>query len=119
MFHTVAEAGADSLIARGDDTSSRIAWKQVYRALDHGTLRSACLNGKTMEALPTTFRDIAAVILRFQSKRHLADYDPDVQFSQADAIEAIDDCEAAILAFAAAPEAERRAFVAFVLFKTR
>lgn len=119
IFHCLAEEAANGTIGGTESVLSTSAWRHVYRALDHSTVRNACLNTAFVSQLPPPSRMFANLLPRLQSKRHQADYDPHVRFSRTDAVEAIDDCEAAILAFAAAPEPERRAFVAYVLFKTR
>ncbi|WP_210318488.1 hypothetical protein [Aureimonas endophytica] len=62
---------------------------------------------------------MAPLIPRMQTKRHLADYDPICSFTAQEVADDIDECEAAIQTFMAAPEADRRAFVAFVLFRLR
>lgn len=95
------------------------AWSTTYRALDHGTLKRACSNHKIVGRLPKPLRDFAELLLEMQSRRHQADYDPLAKFALTEVDESIDACETAIAAFAAADAADRRAFVAFALFRSR
>lgn len=91
----------------------------AYRGLEHVALRNGCRNPDLLQKAHPAIRRMTDIVPRMQVKRHLADYDPSSAMTLEEVADDLCDCEAAILAFAAAPEAERRAFVAFVLFKTR
>ncbi len=41
LFHAIARDAADLLVGTGKDRPDK-AWKQVYRALDHGPAKTAC-----------------------------------------------------------------------------
>ena len=101
------------------DGLTREAHRLAYRGLDHGALRSACINSSILRRLPPTMRGLADTVPLIQAKRHIADYDPAHAFALEDVIDDIDRCERVIADFLAAPEADRRAFVAFVLFRAR
>ena len=77
------------------------------------------MEASTRVGLPKALRDFAELLLEMQSRRHQADYDPFATFVPVEVEESIDACEAAITAFAAADESDRRAFVAFALFRSR
>jgi len=46
MFHTLARCCANLFIGGKGADRSNPAWHQVYRALEHGTAKSACSHGK-------------------------------------------------------------------------
>lgn len=119
LFHAIAASCADAVLSAPSTAMTNDAWRLAYRALDHGILRNACLNLKVMRALPPPLAKLAVLLPRMQSKRHQADYDPVNSFTEQEVRDDIDSCEAAIFAFLSIPEAERRAFVAFVLFRSR
>lgn len=71
VFHALAALCVKSLLPgpRSDDEIHR-----VYRALDHGQLRSAFLQQPLKE--DERFKDIASLIVKLQQERHRADYLP-------------------------------------------
>ncbi|MDO8297101.1 MAG: hypothetical protein Q7T19_11770 [Caulobacter sp.] len=97
---------------------SKHAWKQVYRALDHGPAKSACTD-KLIQKFPKAIEDFANNFASMQSKRHAADYDPTVKFTKSEVVQDIATVERAIAAFTDAPVKDRRAFCTFVLFRRR
>jgi hypothetical protein len=119
LFHTIAHACADAVIPIVSGELSDEARRVAYRGLDHGTLRSACVNSNIVRRLPPKLAELADAIPLLQTKRHVADYSPTHDFALKDIVDDIDSCQALILDFLAAPEADRRAFVAFVLFRSR
>ena len=62
----------------------------------------------------TRFRE---TFISLQSKRHLADYDPDAPFGKTNVIEDIDEARDAIARFLQAPLRHRRAFAIYLLTK--
>lgn len=115
LFHTLAHAGSDLLVGKTHRTEK--AWRQVYRALQHGELKSRC------EALPAGFAphfvDIADTVVELQKLRHEADYDPTAVFRRADVQSHILKAETSVAAFTASAAAEQRAFVVWLLFPNR
>lgn len=97
---------------------SKHAWKQVYRALDHGPAKTACGNN-LVQKFPKPIEDFANLFVVMQSKRHSADYDPTCKLTKSEVVQDIISVEQAIGAFSGADVKDRRAFCAFVLFKTR
>jgi hypothetical protein len=118
LFHTLARCCADLLIGTASATRSNKAWHQVYRALEHGSTRSACQNGKLTE-FPNEIQDFANQFTAMQAKRHKADYDPNEKAYKTAVLLDIDTVEDTIKKFNSAPLKDRRAFAAFVLFKHR
>jgi hypothetical protein len=117
MFHHLCENHCELLVA---DKSLGAAWSQVYRSVDHGLARSACIECRMPgKGFPKGVLLYADTFTRLQDIRHKADYDPNVGFNiyQANAI--IDECVKAIAAFDAEPERHRLAFVLFVALRRR
>ena len=100
-------------------TKSKHAWRQVYRALEHGTAKNACKNTKLVGLFPRAIEDFANRFVVMQFKRHAADYDPYVRFTKAEALQDVLESEGVIERFLAVDPTERRAFAAHVLLKHR
>ena len=64
-------------------------------------------------------QDFAETFTSLQSKRHLADYDPDAPFEKSNVIEDIDEAQDAITRFLQAPLRHRRAFAIYLLTRLR
>lgn len=119
MFHSLARCCANLLIGGPGSERSRGAWNQVYRALEHGTARTACQNQPKLAFFPQQIQDFANAFVAMQTKRHLADYDPREIFYKSDILLQLEVASVVIDGFEAAPLKDRRAFAAFVLFKAR
>ncbi|MBB5518073.1 hypothetical protein [Amphiplicatus metriothermophilus] len=117
-FHCLAQSCADYMVGTNAKTRSKHAWRQVYRALEHGFSRSACKDS-LINDFPKEIRDFSNTFIEMQEKRHQADYDPYARFEKSEALQDILRVEAAIDAFRQAPLKDKRAFCAFVLFKKR
>ena len=59
---------------------SQPAWRQAYRALQHGTARQRCEHQGIIIKFPDEIQDFAERFADMQKKRHEADYDPDATF---------------------------------------
>jgi hypothetical protein len=119
MFHTLARCCADLFIGGTGSSRSKEAWRQVYRALDHGFAKSACTNKRILSKFPKEIQDFADVFVKMQIKRHDADYNPDGTVFKSAVLTDISTVEAAIDGFSQAPLKDRRAFAAFVMLKQR
>ena len=117
MFHALAGSNADTLIGASSQFRRLPAWTQTYRALDHGFAKSRMQSG--MNAFAPAIQTFARTFVDLQSRRHLADYDPNAEFSRSQTLRLIDRAEAAIIAFETADVTERKAFAAHVLFRVR
>lgn len=122
LFHTLAKNCADLLVGSRASTRTRQAWRQMYRALDHGKVKKRCTERRPRRVLrmfPQEMQDFADQFVRMQGVRHRADYDPLEQFSRADVSQFIQETKTAITEFLQVDRSDRRAFAVFVLFDLR
>ena len=119
MFHTLAQCCADLLAGSSPSHRSQTAWRQTYRALEHGLARSQCDNHAAMRRFPAEIRQFAEVFVAMQRERHHADYDPGATFSRARVQQLVDQVSDTITKFNAADRGQRRAFSLYVLFRRR
>lgn len=117
LFHCLARACADILAGAGGG-GSRTAWRQVYRALEHGQTKRRCRH-PAMREFPVAIRDFAETFVSLQDRRHLADYDPDTPFRKSEVQEDVQRARTALTRFAEASREHRRAFAIHVLMKVR
>ena len=80
---------------------SEAAWRQAYRALNHGLAKKRCAQQKIRD-FPNGIQDLASAFVDMQKKRHTADYDPDAAFSKLEVIQSISEAEDVIRGFAQA-----------------
>lgn len=121
VFHCLARCCADTLVGKARASRSEPAWRQAYRALEHGHARSRCLR-PVIRGFPPEIEAFADKFVDMQGKRHQADYDPhppEGPWSKADVEDDIDTAQDAIARFEAAPLPDRRAFAVHVLLKNR
>lgn len=119
MFHCLAKCCADTLVGSRSADRSNPAWRQAYRALEHGFAKNSCKNQEIMKKFPQDIEDFANTFVSLQEKRHSADYDPFAQFTKLEVISDISSARDVIDRFRSSPIKDRRAFSAFVLFKHR
>ena len=119
MFHCLASCCANTLVGGPNADRSEPAWRQVYRALEHGLAKSNCRNKGFISKFPQEIEDFANAFVALQEKRHLADYDPSARFTKLEVQRDIEAARAIVEGFQAARTKHRRAFAAYVLFKTR
>lgn len=119
LFHFLARECADLLIGGRGAARSLEAWRQVYRALDHGEVRSKCKNTTILKKFPHAIQRFAGNFIELQKKRHDADYDPFARFAKDDVEQMILLAKEMMEKFRAVPVSDRRAFCAYLLFKTR
>ena len=115
VFHSLAHTAADLLIGR----ESSAAWHQVYRALEHGNTKNACLNKQAMQGFPHEIQEFAKKFVALQNERHQADYSSEADYNRRDTLAAIDIAEGAIGQLEGTSIDHRRGFVAHLLFKRR
>lgn len=87
--------------------------------MDHRAAKEACKNSAMISKFPREIEDFANMFVTMQIKRHAADYDPTSQFTKSAVAQDIVDAETVIQDFSRAPIKDRRAFAAYVLFRTR
>jgi uncharacterized protein (UPF0332 family) len=118
LFHCLAKSCADLLVGGSNSTRSKQAWRQTYRALEHGFTKSACKDN-LISKFPKQIEDFANSFVTLQEKRHSADYDPFIRLTKSEVVADIKTAEKAIIEFRKASAKDRRAFAAHVLFKKR
>lgn len=118
MVPCLARNCADLMVGGSNAERSRHAWRQTYRALEHGFAKSACKDGLVSQ-FPKVIEDFASNFVALQEKRHLADYDPFIRLTKSEVTAAIATAKETIAAFQKEPAKDRRAFAAHVLFKKR
>jgi uncharacterized protein (UPF0332 family) len=118
VFHALAKICADELMPT---TRSSEEYSRVYRALEHGTLKSAFLVKDSPLKVRPNLRTIGDTIVRLQSERHRADYLPPVSdvFTRRKAEELIEQARTVVDEITSLDEPDRRALAAYLLFKNR
>ena len=123
LFHALANSCADLLVGRRSPAQTNQAWRQTYRALDHGEVRRKCTRGPGKPILDNDFprgiRDFARQFVKMQENRHKADYDPFAAFTRSGVEQLIRESRTAVQGFEATDDRDRRAFAVFVLFPLR
>ena len=119
LFHCIAQSGADLLVGGSGADRSRPAWRQAYRALDHGVARQRCKNQHIIARFPVEIQDFASLFVWMQRRRHAADYDPSSNFFKSQVLEMISDAEAVLDGFHISSRKDRRAFAVYVLLNLR
>lgn len=118
LFHTLARSCADMLVGTQSAKRSKPAWRQVYRALNHGKARERC-KASMIQKFPQGIQDFANMLVSMQAKRHDADYNPDHRAFKSAVITDIDAVEVAIADYEAVDAKDRRAFAVWMLIEDR
>ena len=119
LFHCMAKSGADLIVGGSGADRSRPAWRQTYRAIEHGLVRQRCEKLNIISKFPIEIQDFASLFVAMQQKRHNADYDPDANFFKSEVLEMISGAAAAIDGFQKSRPKDRRAFAVYVLLNLR
>lgn len=119
LFHCLAESSANLLAGEDPANRSNRAWRQTYRALNHGAVQNRRNRREFKTEFPQAIQDFAKVFVEIRDKRNSADYDPTEPFSKSDAEQAIDDAEDAINDFMSIESGERRNFALYLLLPIR
>ncbi|MCY3660029.1 MAG: hypothetical protein OXG36_13555 [Caldilineaceae bacterium] len=119
LFHTLAAYGSDLLVGRTKDLRSEPAWRQAYRALEHGKARNQCRRKEYIAKFPGAVEDFATLFVHMQRLRHLADYDPDTSFSRSEVLQWLDDSRDALHDLSRVPHKDLRAFAVYLLLPMR
>ncbi|MFN3536451.1 MAG: hypothetical protein ACK4Y4_03295 [Brevundimonas sp.] len=109
---------ADVFVGGDGANRSKHAWRQTYRALEHGVAKTACKD-RLIAQFPQEIEDFANAFVQMQTRRPDADYDPHVVFVKSAVLQDVESAKRVIQAFQNTPIKDRRAFCAFVLFKKR
>ena len=119
LFHCLAESSANLLAGEDPANRSNRAWRQTYRALNHGAVKNRRNRREFKTEFPQETQDFAKVFVEICDKRNRADYDPTGSLSKLDAEQAIDDAEDAINDFMSIESGERRNFALYLLLPIR
>ena len=122
LFHTLANSCADLLVGTRAANRSDQAWRQAYRSIEHGHVKSQCTDRRKRPILrrfPAEIQAFAAQFVKMQNQRHLADYDPFEYLKRSTVSQLIAETKVAIDQFNQADRKDRVAFVVFVAFRLR
>lgn len=119
VFHSICQSNADSMLGDNPQDRDQGAWRQTYRALEHGYANRRCRSAQSNSRFSPAVQNLARHFVEMQNLRHQADYDPDEIFFIQDVLTSISETNSYISAFLAAPEMERRAFAVYVLMRDR
>ena len=118
MFHALALCCANMVVGSTPGNRDEEAWRQTYRALEHGRARSQCRN-RAILRFPPAICSFGELFVKMQRYRHLADYAPEATFEREEVLQLINETEQYISDFDAVPSIDRRAFAVYVLFRNR
>lgn len=118
MFHCLAQNCADLLVGGAGADRSEPAWRQAYRALQHGTARQRC-EQPPIRQFPAPIQEFARKFVEMQIKRENADYDPEGIYRKSDILAYIGTVENLIIQFQQAEPKDRRAFAVYLLLHLR
>ena len=121
LFHALARTCADMLVGSSPASRRRRAWRQTYRALNHGYARRQCERRRLMSEFPIGIREFGVLFSDMQTMRHRAEYDPHAKdaFRRDGVLNLIDEVERIINRFLSVPAADRREFAVYVLLPIR
>lgn len=120
MFHALCETCADAFIGVPHQDRCERAWRQTYRAINHGFAKNACVKCVSPHYnFPQEIQDFAALFMSMQELRHKADYDPFASFTKADTITAISSAKSAIEDLNKAGARHKAAFAVIMLLGDR
>ena len=108
-LHAICQSNADALVGDDPDDRDQSAWRQAYRALEHGYARQRCRQIQGSGRFAVGVQILADYFPAIQHLRHQADYDPDRIFVQQETLSAINEAAARIDVFRSASARERRA----------
>ena len=119
MFHCLAAICADLLVGGEGSERSEPAWRQVYRALEHGAARQRCNRPAMMQKFPAEIQDFAEKFVLMQRRRHQSDYDPEARYDKDAVLQDIIVAAEAIAKLRPVPVKDRRAFAVYLFFSLR
>ena len=129
VFHFIVQAGAERFI--GSAARGSAAYGLLYRSFNHGRMRAVCAAVNVARLSPTyqqqlgrasvsaDMRAFAAVFPILQDARHLADYDPAVAFTPADASDRANEAASAMATFGRVLPEEQADVLALMLANPR
>jgi uncharacterized protein (UPF0332 family) len=117
VFHALAKLCAETLL--GERTRNDDAYSKIYRALDHGPLRTVLLQAPLKDH--PVIKVFGPNIVKLQAERHRADYSPPDRdmFSPSEVEEIIRQAKFVVKELDRLNEADRRLLATSLLFKER
>jgi len=118
VFHALAKSCASILLPSMDRNSE--IYERVYRALDHGPLKSAFMAKAGPLAERDSLQKIGNLVVRLQSERHRADYlPPNPSMFLDSAKKLVDQARRAVSEIERLSDDDRVALATLLLFKSR
>lgn len=129
LFHAVLRTGARRFM--GDGSGEQPGYALLYRGFSHSRMKAVCKGLDVPRLAPNLerklrtqsvsqdLRDFARMFVALQDARHLADYDPHMPLTNADALAWIDQADLATQAFARVPASEQADVLALMLANVR
>lgn len=118
VFHALAKTCADALVGASKARRPNKAWVEVYRGIDHGVVKNACISASKI-AFPQKILDFSDAFRQLQDARHSADYDPMVRISRTQALAFIVLAEDSIVAIKSVATNDKVAFATWVLITSK
>lgn len=118
LFHSLSQCCADMIVGATKAPRSQPAWRQAYRALEHGHARRQCAKLPSLN-FPPQIQRFGSLFVEMQKERHHADYDPAAIFARKEVLQRIKEVENTIEQFKTADRKDRRAFAVLVVLKFR
>jgi uncharacterized protein (UPF0332 family) len=119
VFHALASLCADSILTGADRLDRQSTeYERVYRALDHGPLRTAFSNEPLKGS--AIYREIGDLVVRLQSERHRSDYLPTRRlYTSAECSLLIDSAKTAVRLLNKLDASQRKVLAICLLLKNR
>ncbi|MFW5654484.1 MAG: hypothetical protein ACOCYW_02410 [Roseicyclus sp.] len=119
MFHEVCFDYASFLVGSYRNAFDKDAWRRAYRSVGHGDLKDRSSNAD-LSAFCDQVQLFAVKFVEMQQKRHLADYDPFIEFTRQAVLDDINQVEDALRQYRTVSASQCRAFCAVLTgFKKR
>ena len=116
MFHALCYSNAETLVGPRDSDNEQ-SWVRIYRAIDHGAAKDRIKEGR--QRLPAPLRDFGDALPDLQEQRHLADYAPDMLFTEWATEMCINRAETATMQFMRSDPEERKRLAIRLLVRPR
>jgi len=116
LFHYILKSAADMSVGAAMRKTNPDLYGRAYRSLEHADVVT---RSKEARAIGANIKAFADAVVDLQKTRVGADYDPTFRITRSDATTKVSTVRAAIARFEAATEAERKAYLATILFKKR
>jgi len=117
LFHALTRHCADKLVGAEKSRRSNEAWRQTYRALNHGVCKNKMDNKAMMAKFPNGILNFSETFILLQERRNEADYDPFRKFAKEEVLAYVERAKATIAELKDVPNLDLRAFAIYLLLK--